>query len=59
MSYACGNLYSVMIVLHIDYDAAVYEIMKHANRVNSVLCIDLFPFKMHVTYLQRVYISSS
>ena len=59
VSYVCGYLYSVMILLHIDYDGVVcYEIMKHANRVNSVFCIDLFPFKMHVTYLQRVYISS-
>ena len=40
------------------WNATVYEIMKHANRVNSVFCIDFFPFKMHVTYLQRVYISS-
>ena len=46
-----------MILLH---DGVVcYEIMKHANRVNSVFCIDVFPFKMNVTYLQCVYISSS
>ena len=48
-----------MILLHIGHDGVVcYEIMKHANRVNSVLCIDFFPFKIDVTYLQRVYISS-
>ena len=40
------------------WNATVYEIMNHANRVNSVFCIDFFPFKMHVTYLQRVYKSS-
>ena len=36
------------------WNATVYEIMKHANRVISVFCIDFFPFKMHETYLQRV-----
>ena len=37
VSYACGYLYSVMILLHIGYDGVVcYEIMMHGNRVNSV-----------------------
>ena len=37
-----------MILLHIEYDGVVCNvIMKHANRVNSVLCIDFFPFKMN------------
>ena len=45
-----------MILLHIGYDGVVcYEIMKHANRVNSVFCIEVFPIKMNVTFL---YISS-
>ena len=36
VSYACGYLYSVMILLHIGHDGMVcYEIMKHAN---SVFC---------------------
>ena len=49
-----------MILLHTGYDGVVgYEIMKHANRVNSVLFIGVFPFKRNVTYLQCVYISSS
>ena len=48
-----------MIVLHIDYDGVVcYEIMRDAYRINSVFCIDFFPFKMNRSYLQCVYISS-
>ena len=43
-----------MIVLHIGYDGvACYEIMKHGNIVNSVFSIEVFPFKMNVTYLIR------
>ena len=56
VSYECGYLYSVMILLHTGYDGVVcYEIM---NRVNSVFCIEVFPFIMNVTYLQFVYIGS-
>ena len=56
VSYACVYLYSVMTHLHIGFDDVVcYEIMKHANRVNSIA---VFLFKMNVTYLQCVYISS-
>ena len=48
-----------MILLHIEYDGVVCNvIMKHANRVNSVLCIDFFPFKINGSCVQRVYISS-
>ena len=48
VSYACGYLYSVMILLHIEYDGVVCNvIMQHAKRVNSVLCIDFFPFKIN------------
>ena len=32
--------------------------MKHANSVNVVLSIEVFPFKMNVTHFQCVYISS-
>ena len=48
-----------MILLHIEYDGVVCNvIMKHANRVNSVLCFDFFPFKINGSCVQRVYISS-
>ena len=48
VSYACGYLYSVMILLHIECDGVVCNvIMKHANRVNRVLCIDFFLFKIN------------
>ena len=30
-----------------------YEMMKHGNRVNSVFCIEVFPFKMNFTYLYK------
>ena len=54
VSYACGYLYSVMILLHIGHDGVVcYVIMKHANRVNTVFCIDFIPL-MNVTYCFRV-----
>ena len=49
-----------MILLHIDYDVVECfsdEIMKHANRVNRVLYIDFFTFKMNGSYLPCVYIS--
>ena len=43
-----------MILLHTGYDGVVcYEIMKHANRVNTVFCIDFIPL-MNVTYCFRV-----
>ena len=43
-----------MILLHIGYDGVVcYEIMKHANRVTSVIYIKVFPFKINVTYLYK------
>ena len=43
VSFACGYLYSVMIVLHIGYDGVVcYQIMKYAIRVNSAFCIAVF-----------------
>ena len=29
------------------------KMMKHANRVNSVFCIEVIPFKRNVTYLIR------
>ena len=41
------------------WNATVYEIMKHANRVHSVLCIDFFPFKINGSCLQRVYMSNA
>ena len=35
-----------MIVLHIDCDSVVcYEMMKFANKVNSVFTIEFFPFQ--------------
>ena len=44
-----------MILLHIGYDGVVcYEIMKHANRVNSVFCIEVFAYKMNMTYLNII-----
>ena len=50
VSYACGYLYSVMILLHIGFDGVVcYVMIKHAYRVNSVFCIQVIPFKMIVT----------
>ena len=53
-----GFLYSVTILLNIGFDGVVcYEIRKHANGV--VFCIDIFPFRMNVTYFQCVYINSS
>ena len=47
-----------MILLHMAIMVVCYEVMKHGNRVNSFFCIEVFPFKMNVTYLQCVYISS-
>ena len=49
VSYACGYIFS--------NDSSTYwlcyEIMKHANRVNSVFCIEVFPIKMNITYKKR------
>ena len=43
-----------MILLHIGINGVeCYEIMKHGSRVNSVFCIEVFPFKMNVTCLIR------